>query len=245
MRKAFRVALADPFGPAHVEASRDVWIGETEARALGAGEPTAPLGRPDCNPTQLDRGARLLEQAERPVFLLGGGVIHEDATEAVVRLAEQTGIPVAALQYVTGRLPDASTRWRSARSGATVATMANRLVPQADLVIAIGARFDLLSTSFKYGVISPASKSSTTPPVPSQVGVVYPVAAALTGSTVSFVEGLLGRAERGGRRWEWADLPKARAEWEVERKLHVRETSSRSCRPSSPTPSARFSRPMA
>jgi acetolactate synthase I/II/III large subunit len=220
MRKAFRVALADPLGPAHVEASRNVWIGETEAEPWEP-ETYRPMRRPDCNATQLDEVLRLLEQAERPVFVLGGGVIYEDATDAVVRLAEQTGIPVAALQYVTDAFPTVHPLALGAL-GRNGWTMANRLVPQADLVIAIGARFDLLSTNFKYGVISPASKIVHHAPVPSQVGVVYPVAASLTGSTVSFVEGLLERAKRGGRRWEWADLKKARAEWEVERKVDVR-----------------------
>src|SRR5438874_2012305 len=53
MRKAFRVALADPYGPTHVEASREIWIGETEPEPW---EPAAyrPMTRPDCPSTQVD-----------------------------------------------------------------------------------------------------------------------------------------------------------------------------------------------
>src|SRR5438067_4235879 len=76
MRKAFRVALADPYGPVHVEASRDVWVGETESEAW---EPDSyrPIARPDCNPEQLDQAIALLAKAERPVLLVGNGVLHE------------------------------------------------------------------------------------------------------------------------------------------------------------------------
>ena len=149
------------------------------ARPSGALEPAAyrPLGRPDCNPTELDEVLRLLEQAERPIFLLGGGVIHEDATEPMVRLAEQTGIQVASLQYVTDAFPTLHPLALGAL-GRNGSAMANSLVPQADLVIAIGARFDLLSTSFKYGLINRASKLVHHSAVASQVGVVYPAAAA-------------------------------------------------------------------
>src|SRR5439155_11246976 len=57
--------------------------------------------------------------------------------------------------------------------------------------------------------------------VPQQIGIVYPVALGVTGSTTSFVEGLTVRAQRLGRRWDWADLDAARAEWEAERKAQL------------------------
>jgi acetolactate synthase I/II/III large subunit len=156
MRKAFRIALADPYGPVHVEASRDVWVGETETEAW---EPASyrPMTRPDCSPAQLDRVMSLLAEAERPVFLVGSGLVHEQATEAMVRLAEQTGIPVAALQYATDAFPTVHPLAMGAL-GRNGWSAANRTVPKADLVIAVGARFDYLSTAFKYGVISPQAR---------------------------------------------------------------------------------------
>ena len=205
MRKAFRVALADPYGPVHVEASRDVWVGETESEAW---EPASyrPIARPDCSPEQLDQAIELLATAERPVLLVGNGVLHEQVTEAVVRLAELTGIPVAALQYATDAYP---TRHALALGalGRNGSSSANRTVPRADLIVTVGARFDMLSTSFRYGVICQTARIIQHSAVPQQIGVVYPVALGATGSTTSFVEGLTVRAQRLGRRWDWGCAP--------------------------------------
>lgn len=220
VRKAFRVALADPYGPVHLEASREVWVGETE---LEAWEPASYRSwvRPACDPDQLDRVARLLAEAERPVFLVGNGVVHEQATEAVVRLAEQTGIPVAALQYALDAFP---TRHPLALGalGRNGSSAANTLVPTADLVVVLGGRFDLFSTSFRYGTISRQARIVQHSAVPGQVGVLFPLALGLTGSTLSLVEGLTERLGRAGRRWDWVDVPKAQAAWAEERGAQAR-----------------------
>jgi thiamine pyrophosphate-dependent acetolactate synthase large subunit-like protein len=47
------------------------------------------------------------------------------------------------------------------------------------------------------------------------IGVVFPVAQAIAGSTASFIEGLSARLHK---KWDWVDVPKIRAEWEDERK---------------------------
>ena len=221
LRKAFRIALADPYGPAHVEASREVWVGETESEPW---EPASyrPMTRPECSPAQLDQAARLLAEAERPVFLAGTGVLHEQATEAMVRLAEQTGIPVATLAYAIDAFPTGHPLALGA-IGRNGSSSANRMVPRADLIIAVGARFDLLSTGFKYGVISPEARIIQHSAAANQIGVVFPVALGVSGSTTSFIEGLAERAARGGRRWEWGEVEKVRAEWDAERQAQVRD----------------------
>ena len=220
LRKAFRVALADPYGPVHVEASRDVWIGETESEPF---EPDSyrPMSRPDCTPAQLDQVMALLAQAERPVILVGSGVLHERATEALVRLADQTGIPVASLQYAIDAFPTSHPLALGAM-GRNGWSSANKTVPQADLVLTIGGRFDLFSTAYRYGIISPSARIVQQAAVPTQVGVVFPNALGVAGSTTSFIEGLTERAARAGRRWEWADVARLRAESDAERKAQVR-----------------------
>ncbi|MBI4503935.1 MAG: thiamine pyrophosphate-binding protein [Chloroflexi bacterium] len=219
-RKAFRVALTEPVGPAHLDASRDVWLGETES------EPIAPaayrtLTEPDCSPAQLDRAMAVLSEAERPVFLIGGGVLREDLIEAVAKLAEHSGIPVASLQPTADAFPTTHPL-ALGTLGRNGFSSANRTVPRADLIVAVGARIDVFSTTFKYGIISSTAKIVHHCPVPDHIGVVYPVSAAVTGSTASFVAGLAQRVERSGRRWAWVDVAKLRAEWEAERRAQVR-----------------------
>jgi thiamine pyrophosphate-dependent acetolactate synthase large subunit-like protein len=221
MRKAFRVALADPYGPVHVEASRDVWIGETES------EPWEPasyrtMARPDCSPAQLDQAWRLIAEAERPVFLVGAGVLHERAGEALVRLADQTGIPVAMLAYAIDTFPSAHPL-ALGPLGRNGWPSANQAVPKADLVVVIGGRLDIFSTSYRYGTISPTARIVQHAAAGGQAGVVLPSALPLTGSTTSFIEGLIDRAARAGVRKEWLDVARVRAESDAERKAQVRD----------------------
>ena len=117
VRKAFRVALAEPQGPTHIEASSEILLEHT------AVEPFAPaayrnLVPPVCDAAQLDQAFALLSRAERPVFVVGRGVLNEGATGTMATLAERTGIPVAALQYSPDAFPTAM-RSRWGRSAAT------------------------------------------------------------------------------------------------------------------------------
>jgi thiamine pyrophosphate-dependent acetolactate synthase large subunit-like protein len=104
MRKAFRVALTEPFGPVHLDASRDVYLDEVEPEPI---EPAAyrPMSLPYCSAHDLDRVFELLSQAERPLFVVGGGVLREGLTQQMQRLADVSDVPVAALQYYPDAFP--------------------------------------------------------------------------------------------------------------------------------------------
>ena len=104
VRKAFRVALTEPQGPTHIEAASEVLL---EQCAIEAIAPAAYRNTvlPSCSSAQLDQVYALLAHAEKPVFVVGRGVISEHATDAMAELAERTGIPVAALQYSPDAFP--------------------------------------------------------------------------------------------------------------------------------------------
>lgn len=219
VRKGFRVALMDPFGPVHLDASREIFLAQTEREPIPpAAYRSATL--PDCDPACLDEVMALLAEAERPLFVVGAGILREGVTPAMQRLAECTGIPVAALQYSPDAFPSIHPL-ALGPLGRNGWASANRAAPRADLIIAVGAHLDVYSTTFKYGVFSREAKLIHHSVVPGDVGVVFPVALAVAGSTTSFVEGLIERAEHAGRRWPWLDVPKIRAEWDAERGSQV------------------------
>jgi len=212
VRRAFRVALTEPQGPTHIEASSEILLEKT------APEATAPAAYrntrlPVCDPAQLDEVASLLATAERPVFVVGRGVLKEGQTGAMAKLAEASGVPVAALQYSPDAFP-----WTHPLAlgplGRNGAGSANRIVPKADLVIAIGAHFDYFSTTYKYGIFSKTAKLVHHTPAPGQIGIVFPVTLGVTGSTASFIAGLAQRVKSA--RKPWTDVARARAEWEAE-----------------------------
>jgi thiamine pyrophosphate-dependent acetolactate synthase large subunit-like protein len=215
VRRAFRTALAEPVGPVHLEASRDIFLEHTERQEQApSAYRTAAL--PDVTPAAIDEAMALLSKAERPLFVVGGGVLREGITDAMMDLASRSGIPVATLQY----FPDAFPTTHPLALGALGRNgwgSANKTAPKADVVVAIGAHIDYYSSTFRYGVFTPEQKIIHHNPVATDIGVVYPVAQALTGSTRSFVEGLSDRISRAGSRWEWLDVAQARKDWDAER----------------------------
>ncbi len=213
VRRAFRIALAEPQGPVHLDASRDILLEHCES------EPIAPAAYraaslPACAVADLDRAAQLIGEARRPIFLAGGGVLREGALRALQALAEATGIPVATLQYHPDAFPTthALALGPLGRNGWS---SANRAMPQADVVIALGAHIDLFSTTFKYGIISRDAKLIHHSAAAADIGVVFPVAHAVVGSTASFIDGLRQRLRK---RWEWTSVAALRREWDDERK---------------------------
>ncbi|MBI3370758.1 MAG: thiamine pyrophosphate-binding protein [Betaproteobacteria bacterium] len=216
VRRAFRVALAEPLGPVHLDASRDILLEKTESEPI-APEAYRPGSLPCCPPGELDRAAALMGQAKKPVLLVGGGVLREKALDALRRLVESTGIPVATLQYHPDAYPT-SYPFALGPLGRNGYSSANRALPQADVVIAIGAHIDMFSTTFKYGLISREAKLIHHSPVGTDIGVVFPVAQAVVGSTLSFIERL---SERLDKKWNWINVAKLRRDWEDERQQSV------------------------
>jgi 3D-(3,5/4)-trihydroxycyclohexane-1,2-dione acylhydrolase (decyclizing) len=102
--------------------------------------------RPDR--ASLERAADWIRSSQRPLVVAGGGVIYSEATEALRRFAEQTGIPVGETFAGRGSLPYDHPLSLGA-VGATGTTAANRVARDADLVIGIGTRYADFATASK------------------------------------------------------------------------------------------------
>ena len=105
-----------------------------------------PRNRPDR--AAIRRAVEAIRASRQPLIVAGGGVIYSEATEALRRFAEQSGIPVG--ETFAGR---GSLRYDHPLSlgavGATGTTAANRLAREADLVIGIGTRYGDFTTASK------------------------------------------------------------------------------------------------
>ncbi len=214
-RKAFRVALSQPRGPVHIDASRDVFLDEVSR------EDIAPVTYrntvlPDCPAASLDAALTVLAAAERPLLVVGGGVIQEGLTDELIALAERSGVPVATLQYSPDAFPTTHPL-ALGMLGRNGWGSANRAAPQADVIVAIGAHIDTYSTTFRYGVFSPTARLIHHSAANSDLGVVYPMAVAVSGSTRSFIEGFSARIKQSGRKWSWLDVARLREAWDEER----------------------------
>ena len=213
MRRAFRIALAEPLGPVHLDVSKEVLLEKAEAEAI-APPAYRPTALAVCSDADLDRAAETIRQAKQPVLLVGGGVLRESALPALKQLVETTGIPAATLQYYPDAYPSAFPL-SLGLLGRNGWSSANRALPQADVIVAVGAHIDVFSTTFKYGLLSREAKLVHHSAVASDLGAVFPVAQAVVGSTASFIDGLAERLR--GRKWQWCDVEKLRREWDAER----------------------------
>ncbi|HEY8452052.1 MAG: acetolactate synthase large subunit [Micromonosporaceae bacterium] len=141
LAEAFHLASTGRPGPVLVDIPKDV----LQAATSFAWPPTLELPgyRPTRHPhgKQIAAAARLLTAASRPVLYVGGGVIKARATEALRRLAELTGAPVTTTLMARGAFPD-SHRQHLGMPGMHGTVAAVSALQKADVIVALGARFD-------------------------------------------------------------------------------------------------------
>ena len=106
------------------------------------------IARPLPDPTALDRAARLIRAAKRPLIVAGGGTIYAEATEVLRQLVAATGIPVAETQAGKGSLAYDHPANLGA-VGVTGTSAANQVAAEADLVIGVGTRWTDFTTASK------------------------------------------------------------------------------------------------
>ncbi|MFH1852562.1 MAG: biosynthetic-type acetolactate synthase large subunit [Candidatus Neomarinimicrobiota bacterium] len=142
IREAFYIARSGRPGPVLVDIPKDV-----QNAACEFVYPTEPPDLPgyqlprQVSDGQLDEFARLVNAAERPLLLVGHGVILSDACPEVRELMEKAAIPVATTLLGIGAVPD-SHPLTLGMMGMHGEACVNLAIQNADLLIACGMRFD-------------------------------------------------------------------------------------------------------
>jgi acetolactate synthase-1/2/3 large subunit len=139
--EAFHLASTGRPGPVLVDIPKDVLQEQTtfswppEMKLPGYRPTTRPHGK------QIREAARLMCAAKHPVLYVGGGVLKARASEELKVLAELTGIPVVTTLMARGAFPDSHPQHVGMPGmHGTVAAVA--AMQKADLLVALGARFD-------------------------------------------------------------------------------------------------------
>ncbi len=140
--RAFRIAREGRPGPVYVELPRDVIDSETDWVGYTREEPS--VVRPD--PALVDAVVRELLNAEGPVIYVGGGVISANASDLLIRVAEELGAPVVTSVMGKGAIPFDHPLHGGLAAGYFGDPVAVKLVENADVVLAIGTRFSELGT---------------------------------------------------------------------------------------------------
>ncbi len=104
--------------------------------------------RPRADRERLQEATRLIRASTRPLVVAGGGVIYSEATDALRRFVDATGIAVGETQAGKGSLPDPHPLSLGG-IGATGTRAANLLARDADLILVIGSRLSDFTTASK------------------------------------------------------------------------------------------------
>lgn len=138
---AYHIASTGRPGPVLVDITKDA----QQAKAVFRWPPKIDLPgyRPitKAHGKQVAAAAQMLAEAKRPVLYVGGGVIRAGASEELLALAETTNAPVVTTLMARGAFPD-SHQQHLGMPGMHGTVPAVIALQEADLLIALGARFD-------------------------------------------------------------------------------------------------------
>jgi len=143
IHEAFHIATSGRPGPVVIDIPKDVQV--AQARYTRPGPIKHKTYRPQVkpDPAAIEQLVDMLAAAERPVFYTGGGIINSGpaASRLLCELARITGAPVTSTLMGLGAFPASSDQWLG-MLGMHGTYEANWAMNQADLIIAMGARFD-------------------------------------------------------------------------------------------------------
>jgi acetolactate synthase-1/2/3 large subunit len=176
--EAIRAARAGRPGPAVLECAVDVWSRKTE---VAFPRMPLPVPRPAVDDDAVERAARILGKAKRPIIVVGGGAL--DASAEVTRLAEMLEAPVVAYRRGQGVV--------SARHTLNVSLpIAHRLWKNADAAVGIGTRLFIQQAEWGVDEDLPIIRIDIDPDEPARY---RKPAVALVGDATDYCRALIAR----------------------------------------------------
>jgi len=226
LRQAFRVATSGTPGPVHLqfrgnEGQLDVEEAEMEPLVESQFAQVPPF-RPAAEPESMKAALALLQKAERPIIVAGGGVRASRAAQELVALAETLQIPVATSLNGKDVIPG-----NHPLSVGVVGTYsresANRAVNRAGLVCFVGTETGGMTTHF--WAVPPIGTTAIQIDIePQALGRNYPLQASVLGDTKTVLAAMLAQADKASakKREAWIkEVAKLRGDWSAKYKADL------------------------
>jgi acetolactate synthase-1/2/3 large subunit len=211
LRQAMTTMLSGRPGPVNLDVPFNVFQEEDEVEMPPAA-PTLNAQRSGASPEEITSAVEMILKARRPVIFVGHGVTLSEASRELTEFARKLQIPVISSPNGMGAfdMHDPLSLGFIGRNGAYPANEAGR---HADLVIAIGARFDDRSASSwlpGYSWNFPQTKLIHVDVDPAELGRNYPPDLGILADARTFLRQLLAEIERRGTQHanalkEWHD----------------------------------------
>ena len=199
IHEAMYIARSGRPGPVLVDITKDAQQLTTELH-WDPSDVKLPGYRPDLSPTadQYKRAAELINGAKRPIILAGHGVLLSEATALVRQLAEKAHIPMAMTLLGIGGVP-ALHPLNLGMMGMHGEAWVNQAIQEADLLIALGMRFDDRVTG-NLKSYAPNALKIHVDIDPAEFNKNVKVDLALAGDLSGVLQSLLPHIESGGRK---------------------------------------------
>jgi len=182
--EAFRRSVSGRPGPVALALRGDILDDEVPARLPETA--ATPVAAPD--PGGIAEAVRLLHGASRPLIIAGGGVLRARGTDALVALAERTGVPVMTAFRRHDVFPNDHPLFLGSLSIGAPQAVIER-ARQADVVVAIGTRLGELTT-FGYTIPGEGATLVHIDASPEVIGRSYPARVALVADAAAAIAAL-------------------------------------------------------
>ncbi|HIC58922.1 MAG TPA: thiamine pyrophosphate-binding protein [Rhodospirillales bacterium] len=219
LRQAIEIAVSGRPGPVQIDIPFNIFQEEADVQ-LEPSSHSKTRKRPGADPADIDKALTMLGAAQRPVIFIGHGVTLAEAGPELMELVERLTIPVISSPNGMGCIPMAHPLSLGfiGRNGTFPANQAGR---HADLVLAVGARFDDRSSSSwipGYSWNFPSTKLIHVDIDGDEIGRNYVPDLGIIADAGSFLRQMLGATETilgsvPERRSWLADLEGWRQEW--------------------------------
>ena len=209
MHRAFNYMLTGRKGPCHINMPFDVQSAQVSCSPPSpvSRKATSPVMYPD--PSAIADAAKLLMEAERPVILVGGGVVEAAAFDELKELAECTGAAIINTMMGVSAFPADHPlyAWCGGSKGTTVG---NNLARTADVLLGLGTRFaDETTSSYKDGVTYsiPPTKLIHVDIDPHEIGNNYPAEIGIVADIKVTLQQILNVMESAGFKKNYEQTP--------------------------------------
>jgi acetolactate synthase-1/2/3 large subunit len=179
VKEAFYLARSGRPGPILIDVPRDVFIEQAEFNYPSKVDLPGYKPTLQGHPAQIKKAAKLINEAQRPLIIAGRGVIISGAYEELKQLAETAQISVVTTLLGIGCFPE-SHILSFGMLGMHGMAYANMAVEAADVIIAIGVRFDDRATG-KVSEFAPHASIIHIDIDPAEIGKNVPVAVPIVG----------------------------------------------------------------
>jgi acetolactate synthase-1/2/3 large subunit len=203
IREAFHVARSGRPGPVLVDITKDAQ--QAHADPMWDDKPVSLPGyRPKyrAHAEDVSRAAEMIDRAERPIILSGHGIVRAEASSLLFEFVDKTGIPVASTLLGLGGFP-ATHPLSLGMMGMHGEAWVNQAIQEADLLVALGMRFDDRVTG-KLETYAPNAKKIHCELDPAEINKNVRADVALVGDVKETLEALFPLVTRKNR-LKWTD----------------------------------------